>query len=61
MVCALVGAVPTCLTGPVNAIISTSGERARQYTSGLLVAVLVIAFGALAPTFTHLMLATPKA
>jgi benzoate membrane transport protein len=61
MVCALVGAVPTCLTGPVNAILSTSGERARQYTSGLLVALLVIAFGALAPTFTHLMLATPKA
>jgi benzoate membrane transport protein len=58
---ALVGAVPTCLTGPVNAILSSSGERARQYTSGLLVALLVIVFGALAPTFTHLMLATPKA
>jgi benzoate membrane transport protein len=61
MLCALVGSVSTCLTGPVNAIISTSGERARQYTSGLLVALLVIAFGALAPTFTRLMLATPKA
>jgi len=61
MLCALVGSVSTCLTGPVNAIISTTGERTRQYTSGLLVGVLVIAFGALAPTFTHLMLATPKA
>lgn len=61
MLCALVGGVSTCLTGPVNAIISTSGERARQYTSGMLVALLVIAFGALAPTFTRLMLATPKA
>ncbi len=60
MLCALVGSVSTCLTGPVNAILSASGERARQYTSGLLVALLVIAFGALAPTFTHLMLATPK-
>jgi benzoate membrane transport protein len=58
---ALVGAVSTCLTGPVNAILSSSGERARQYTSGLLVALLALAFGALAPTFTHLMLATPKA
>ena len=57
----LVGSVSTCLTGPVNAIISTTGERTRQYTSGLLVGLLVIAFGALAPTFTHLMLATPKA
>lgn len=61
MLCALVGSVSTCLTGPVNAILSTSGERTRQYTSGLLVALLVLAFGALAPTFTHLMLATPKA
>ncbi len=61
MLCALVGSVSTCLTGPVNAILSTSGERTRQYTSGLLVGVLVLAFGALAPTFTHLMLATPRA
>jgi len=58
---ALVGAVSTCLTGPVNAILSATGERSRQYTSGLLVALLALAFGALAPTFTHLMLATPKA
>ena len=61
MVCALVGSVSTCLTGPVSAIISGSGERSRQYTAGLMVGVLVIGFGALAPTFTHLMLATPKA
>ena len=61
MLSALVGSVSTCLTGPVNAILVTSGERARQYTSGLLVGLLVLAFGALAPTFTHLMLATPKA
>ena len=61
MLSALVGAVSTCLTGPVNAIISSSGERNRQYTAGLLVALLALAFGALAPTFTHLMLATPKA
>lgn len=61
MLCALVGSVSTCLTGPVNAIISTTGERSRQYTSGLLLGVLVVAFGALAPTFTRLLLATPQA
>ncbi|MBE0624975.1 MAG: benzoate/H(+) symporter BenE family transporter [Burkholderiales bacterium] len=61
ILCALVGAVSTCLTGPVNAILSISGERQRQYTAGLLVGVLALGFGALAPTFTHLMLATPKA
>jgi benzoate membrane transport protein len=61
MLSALVGAVSTCLTGPVNAILSISGERHRQYTAGLLVGVLALGFGALAPTFTHLMLAAPKA
>ena len=61
MLSALVGAVSTCLTGPVNAIISHSGERGRQYSAGLLVGLLALGFGALAPTFTHLMLATPKA
>jgi benzoate membrane transport protein len=58
---ALVGTVSTCLTGPVNAIISSSGEKSRHYTAGLLVAVLALAFGLLAPFFTHLMLATPMA
>lgn len=61
MLGALVGSVSTCLTGPVNAIISASGERSRQYVSGLIVAALAVAFGALAPMFTRLMLATPKA
>ncbi|HEY5635479.1 MAG TPA: benzoate/H(+) symporter BenE family transporter [Burkholderiales bacterium] len=58
---ALVGAVSTCLTGPVNAIISASGERSRHYTSGLAVALMALPFGLLSPTFTRLLLATPKA
>ena len=40
IVTGLVGAVPTCLTGPVNAVISTAGQKERQYTAALLVAVL---------------------
>lgn len=59
MLAALVGTVSTCLTGPVNAIISASGERGRQYTAGLAVGVLALAFGLVAPLFTRLMLATP--
>ncbi len=59
MVTALVGTVSTCLTGPVNAIISGSGERHRHYTAGVLVGILALAFGLLSPVFTHLMLATP--
>lgn len=58
---AFVGTVSTCLTGPVNALISASGARARHYTAGIAVALLGMAFGLLAPTFTRLLLATPKA
>ena len=57
---ALVGGVSTCLTGPANAIIVASGERKRQYTSGILVGLLAILFGLLAPTFTRLLLLAPK-
>jgi benzoate membrane transport protein len=61
MLAALVGTVSTCLTGPVNAIISASGERRRHYIAGLAVGVFALAFGLFAPVFTRLMLATPPA
>jgi benzoate membrane transport protein len=61
IVTAFVGAVSTCLTGPVNAIISSSGEKHRHYTAGIFVGLLALAFGLFAPVFTRLMLATPKA
>jgi benzoate membrane transport protein len=55
------GAVSTCLTGPVNAVISSTGEKPRHYTAALFVAALGLAFGLLAPFFTRLLLATPPA
>jgi len=58
---ACVGTVSTCLTGPVNAIISASGEKSRHYTAGIFIGLLALAFGLAAPLFTHLMLATPPA
>jgi len=61
MLAALVGTVSTCLTGPVNAIVSGSGERPRHYTAGLAVGLLALVFGLCAPLFTRLMLATPPA
>lgn len=61
MATALVGSVPTCLTGPVNAMLTSAGERRRQYVAGILVGVLGVAFGLLAPVFTRLLLATPTA
>ena len=58
---AAVGAVSTCLTGPVNAILSSSGDRETQYTAGVLVGLLALGFGLLSPVFTRLMLAAPAA
>jgi benzoate membrane transport protein len=49
VVTGLTGSVPTCLTGPVNAIISGSGERHRHYTAGIFVGLLALAFGLFAP------------
>jgi benzoate membrane transport protein len=61
IVTSFVGSVSTCLTGPVNAIISSSGEKHRHYTAGVLVGVLALAFGLLAPLFVRLLLSTPPA
>jgi benzoate membrane transport protein len=59
--CALVGTVSTCLTGPVNAIISSAGDKDKHYAAGVLVALLALVFGLFSPVFTRFMLATPAA
>ncbi len=59
-VSAIVGGISTCLTGPTNAILVGSGERERQYIAGIVVGLLAIMFGLLAPTFTRLLLDAPK-
>ena len=61
IVTAFVGSVSTCLTGPVNAIISFSGEKHRHYTAGVLVGLLALVFGLLSPLFVRLLLSTPPA
>jgi benzoate membrane transport protein len=61
IVTSFVGSVSTCLTGPVNAIISSSGERSRHYTAGVIVGLLALVFGALSPLFVRLLLSTPPA
>ncbi|MDM0110393.1 benzoate/H(+) symporter BenE family transporter [Variovorax sp. J22R24] len=58
---AVVGSVSTCLTGPTNAIITSSGTQTRHYTAGIFTGTLAVAFGLLAPAFTRLMLHAPKA
>ena len=61
IVTGLFGAVSTCLTGPVNAVLSTTGEKAQQYKGALWFCVLCVLFGLLAPFFTRVLLATPPA
>jgi benzoate membrane transport protein len=61
VIAALVGSVSTCLTGPVNAIISSAGDRDRHYAAGVMVALFALLFGIFAPLVTRLMLAVPKA
>ena len=58
---ATVGAVSTCLTGPTNALLTSSGARDRQYTAALVFGIFGVLFGLVAPTFTGLMLAAPEA
>jgi benzoate membrane transport protein len=54
-----VGAVSSCLTGPTNALLVASGERARQYTAALTCGALAIVFGLFAPLFVRWMIAAP--
>ncbi len=61
VVTGLFGAVSTCLTGPVNAVLSSVGEKDRQYTGALFFCFFSVVFGLLAPFFTRLLLATPPA
>lgn len=61
LIAASFGAVSTCLTGPTNAILASSGDRDRHYVAGIMVALLALLFGVFAPLFTSFMLATPKA
>ncbi|HYF60851.1 MAG TPA: benzoate/H(+) symporter BenE family transporter [Burkholderiaceae bacterium] len=55
------GAVSSCLTGPTNAIIASSGEKPRHYAGAVLCGALAIVFGLFASSFTALMLAAPAA
>jgi benzoate membrane transport protein len=53
------GSVPTCVTGPANAILNTSGAKETRYIAGVLFGLLVIAFGLFAPFTTGLGLVLP--
>lgn len=54
------GAIGTCLTGPTNGIIVSSGSAARHFAGALVTGSLAVIFGLLAPTVTRLLLASPR-
>lgn len=57
----LFGAVCTCLTGPVNAILSSSGEVRHHYIGAFIWAGFAFLFGLFAPGIIGVALAVPDA
>lgn len=58
---ALLGSVPTVVTGPANAILNASGPVAYRYVGGLWFGSFFILFGIFAPVAVAVGLAVPKA
>ncbi|RBA37165.1 benzoate transporter [Dietzia maris] len=56
-----VGAVSTCLTGPTNALLVSSGERDRHYAAAIANGGLALVVGVFSPAFVGLILGTPAA
>jgi len=54
------GSVNTCMTGPVNAILSSSGRVRFHFVGAYLWAALAVAFGLLSPVVTKLALSVPE-
>jgi benzoate membrane transport protein len=48
------GSVPTCVTGPSNALLQASGEARTRYVGGMIFGLLAIAFSLCAPFMTAL-------
>lgn len=61
IITALFGSVSTCFTGPVAAMLASAGEKHRHYTTAICFCLFAMIFGLLAPPFTRILLATPKA
>ncbi len=61
LVLAMIGAVSMCVTGPSNAILSSSGDPPRQYIGGITYCVLAIIFGTFGTFMTWLALKLPVA
>ena len=61
IVTGFMGAVSSCLTGPVSAFVVAAGDRRGHYAAAILVGVLALGIGLVSPALTGVMLATPRA
>jgi benzoate membrane transport protein len=61
LVFGMFGAVPTCVTGPANAILNNSGRLQDRFAGGIVFGLIAIAFGVSAPFMTRLGLSLPIA
>ena len=56
---ALAGSVPTCVAGPSNAIMCSSGRANQRFMAGIVYGLLFVAFGILAPAVVGLASTLP--
>jgi benzoate membrane transport protein len=61
LVTSVLGSVSSCLTGPSNAILVSSGRADRQWLAAAILGCLAVVFGIFSPLVTNLLLATPTA
>lgn len=61
LVYAFLGSVPTCVTGPVNGILNTSGEKQYRFLAAIIFGLLLIIFGIFSPVAIKFALAIPQA
>ena len=58
---AFVGAGSTCVAGPSNALLCSSGRADQRYVGGIIFGLLMVAFGIVAPMAASLSLTLPAA
>jgi len=56
----ILGSVPTCVTGPANAFLTSSGKREHQYMGGILFGLMFAGVGLLAPALTQAATTMPR-
>ena len=61
LIIGMFGSVSTCLTGPVNAILSSGGRKETHYIAAVIIGLFAILFGLHSPMFTKFLLASPPA